>query len=211
MGGNGNMASLSCPANLDTEKLGSAVHDMYTRVASDPDGDFHFHRGADYAVRALGYDTEELLALPERATRSFAGVGNPHAIDRVQPGETVLDVGAGAGMDLLIAARRVGREGRAIGVDMTDEMIRATREAAAETGLTNVEMRKGDIHDLPAGDESVDVVISNGVLNLAHDKGRAFAEVFRILKPGGRFQLADIVVQDDLSDEIRGDYELWAA
>ena len=205
------MSSLSCPVELDTKKLRTAVFDMYTRVARDPEGDFHFHRGAEYAAGALGYDRSELDALPDRSTRSFAGVGNPHAIARVQSGETVLDVGSGAGMDLLLAAQRVGPEGRAIGVDMTDEMILACREAAREAGLDNVELRKGDIHDLPAGDSSVDVVISNGVLNLAHDKRRAFSEVFRILRPGGRLQLADIVVKDDLSDAIREDYELWAA
>jgi len=205
------MASLSCPVDLDTRRLRSAVSDMYSRVAREPDGDFHFHRGPDYAARALGYDPAELATLPERSTRSFAGVGNPHAVAPVQPGETVLDVGAGAGMDLLLAARRVGPGGRAIGVDMTDEMIEACEEAAAEAGLDNVEMRKGDIHALPADDASVDVVISNGVLNLAVDKAKALGEMFRVLRPGGRLQLADIVVKNDLSTEIRRDYELWAA
>jgi len=206
----GSMSSVSCPVDLDTQKLHTAVHDMYTRVATDPDGDFHFHRGPEYATRALGYDPDELAALPERTTRSFAGVGNPHAIATVQPGETVLDIGSGAGTDLLLAARRVGPRGRAIGVDMTEGMRETCREGAREIGLANVEVRDGDIHDLPVEDMSVDVVISNGVLNLAHDKRVAFAEAFRALRPGGRLQLADIVVKEELSDSIRQDYELWA-
>jgi arsenite methyltransferase len=204
------MSSLACPVDLDTAKLHSAVHDMYTRVARDPGGEFHFHRGVEYAVRALGYDPAELASLPERATRSFAGVGNPHVIAGIRPDETVLDVGSGAGTDLLLAARRTGRGGRAIGVDMTEEMITACRTAAREAGLDHVEVRKGDLHALPLDDASVDVVISNGVLNLAHDKERAFAEVFRVLRPGGRLQLADIVVKEELSESIRQDYELWA-
>jgi SAM-dependent methyltransferase len=204
------MSSLSCPVDLDTAKLHSAVHDMYTRVARDPGGEFHFHRGPEYAVRDLGYDPAELASLPDRATRSFAGVGNPHAIAEIEPGRTVLDIGSGAGTDLLLAARRTGPEGRAIGVDMTEEMIVACRESAREAGLHNVEVRKGDLHELPVEDATVDVVISNGVLNLAHDKQRAFAEVFRVLRPGGRLQLADIVVKEELSESIRQDYELWA-
>jgi SAM-dependent methyltransferase len=206
------MSSLSCPVDLDTKRLQSAVVDMYARVATEPDdGDFHFHRGPGYATQLLGYDVGELGELPERATRSFAGVGNPLAIAPLQPGETVLDIGSGAGTDLLLAARRIGPRGRAIGVDATDKMVEACRLAAREASLENVEVRKGDLHDLPVEDSSVDVVISNGVLNLAHDKRRAFGEVFRVLRPGGRLQLADIVVQDELNTSIRSSYELWAA
>lgn len=204
------MSSLQCPVGLDRNKLEGTVLEMYTRVAREPEGDFHFHRGPRYAVQLLGYDPQELDELPERATRSFAGVGNPHAIAPLRPGETVLDIGSGTGTDLLLAARRVGPGGRAIGIDPNEEMIGACRAAARQAGLHNVEVRKGDLHALPAEDGSADVVLSNGVLNLAYDKRRAFGEVFRVLRPGGRLQLADIVVQDELSDSIRSDYLLWA-
>lgn len=205
------MSSLSCPVDLDTRRLRASILEMYQRVAREPEGEFHFHRGPGYAVRALGYDPVELAAIPTRCTRSFAGVGNPHSVGPVRPGETVLDVGCGSGTDLLLAARHVGQSGRAIGVDMTDEMIETSREGAREAGLGHVEVRRGDVHELPVEDESIDVVLSNGVLNLAHDKRSAFSEIARVLRPGGRVQLADIAVRSLLADSIRGNYELWAA
>jgi len=206
----GRTSLLHCPVDLNTRALGEAVREMYSRVAQDPEGGFHFHRGPEYATRALGYEAAELACLPERTTRSFAGVGNPHAVAPIQPGETVLDIGCGSGTDLLLAARRTGPSGRAIGVDMTDAMIDASREGAREAGLLHVEVHKGDVQDLPVEDSSVDVVISNGVLNLAPDKSRAFGEVVRVLRPGGRLQIADIVARDELDEEVRRDYELWA-
>ena len=205
------MTSIACPVDLDTGGLRGAVLDTYTPVALEPGGDFHFNRGPRYAASQLGYDPEELAALPELCTEPFAGVGNPLAIAPLEPGETVLDVGSGAGMDLLLAARQVGPGGRAIGVDMTEAMIARCRRAALQAGLGNVEVRRGDVHALPVGDGAADVVISNGVLNLAHDKRAAFAELFRALRPGGRLQLADIAVESPLSDGIRSDFELWAA
>lgn len=205
------MSSLACPVDLDTARLRQTVRDTYDRVAREPGGDFHFNRGPGYAATRLGYDPDELAALPPACTEPFAGVGNPLAIARLAPGETVLDVGSGAGMDLLLAAKRVGPTGRAIGVDMTGAMIDRSRRAAREAGLDNVEVRQGDVHALPVEDASADVVISNGVLNLASDKRRAFAEIARVLRPGGRLQLADIVVGGTLSEKIRGNYELWAA
>jgi arsenite methyltransferase len=205
------MSSVVCPVDLDTQRLRQEIREMYTRVAKDPAGDFHFHRGARYAAEFLGYDAAELGALPAESRDSFAGVGNPLAIAELLEGETVVDIGCGAGTDLLLAARRIGSAGRAIGIDMTPEMIERCRRAAIEAGLENVEIREGDLHQLPIEDASVDVVISNGVLNLAHDKLRAFGEVFRVLRPGGRLQLADIVVESELSEKIRSDVELWAA
>lgn len=201
--------AISCPIDLDVSKLRDEVRTIYSRVASAPDGDFHFHRGPDYASRLLGYDAAELAALPPESTGSFAGVANPHAIARIEPGATVLDVGCGAGMDLLLAARRVGSAGRAIGVDMTQEMAERARDAARSAGLGNVEVRLGDALTLPVDDASVDVVISNGVINLTPDKERAFAEIHRVLKPGGRLQLGDIVVASELSEGIRRDIDLW--
>jgi ubiquinone/menaquinone biosynthesis C-methylase UbiE len=141
---------------------------------------------------------------------SFAGVGNPLRIEPVLPGSSVVDVGSGAGTDLLLAARAVGPQGRAIGIDMTESMLRKAEAAAAEAGLANVELRRGDVLELPVESGSVDVVLSNGVLNLAPDKRRAYAEVHRILRPGGRFLYADIVVASELPDSIRHDIDLWS-
>ncbi len=199
----------SCPVGLDTKKLRDEVSFIYARVAADPGGDFHFHRGPAYAAELLGYDAAELALLPAENTASFAGVANPHAIARIAAGETVVDIGCGAGMDLMVAARRVGPGGRAIGVDMTPAMAEKARAGARAAGLANVEVRVGDALDLPLEDASVDVVISNGVINLTPDKERAFAEVRRVLKPGGRLQLADIVVANELSETIRNDIDLW--
>ena len=134
----------SCPVGFDTKRLREEVSAMYSRVAASPDGDYHFHRGPDYAAELLGYDREALAALPGPSTASFAGVGNPHAIDEIPAGATVLDVGCGAGTDLLLAATRVGPTGRAIGVDMTPEMLERTRASARELGLDHVDLRLGD-------------------------------------------------------------------
>jgi arsenite methyltransferase len=204
------MSSVVCPVSLDTAKLNQAILDTYSRVAVEPGGEYHFNRGPAYAASHLGYDPEELARLPAACTEPFAGVGNPLAIVPLSEGETVLDVGSGAGMDLLLAARCVAPAGRAIGVDRTDAMIAVCRRAVQEARLANVEVREGDLHALPLDDGSVDAVISNGVLNLAHDKRRAFSELRRVLRPGGRLQLADIVVDDPLSDGIRGNFQLWA-
>jgi SAM-dependent methyltransferase len=199
----------TCPVGLDTDKLRDEVKFIYARVAEHPDGDFHFHRGATYAAGFLGYDAAELAALPPESPASFAGVANPHAIGPMHAGETVLDIGCGAGMDLLLAARRVGPRGRAIGVDMTEAMAGRARRSAERAGLAQVEVRMGDALALPVEDASVDVVISNGVINLTPDKEQAYAEVLRVLKPGGRLQLGDIVVASELSEDIRANIDLW--
>lgn len=182
---------------------------MYSRVAAAPEGAFHFHRGPDYAAARLGYDSAELAALPADVTASFAGVGNPHAIEPLSRGAIVLDIGCGAGTDLLLAARRVGAEGQAIGIDMTEAMRSRAAAGAAACGLTNVIVRDGEATLLPVDDHSVDVVISNGVLNLVPDKHRAVAEIVRVLKPGGRVQLADIVISEVLPDSALRDIDLW--
>jgi arsenite methyltransferase len=201
--------AIACPNTLDTQRLREEVSVIYSRVASDPEGDFHFHRGPDYAAAHLGYDPQELAALPSAATASFAGVGNPHAIGPIRVGETLLDIGCGAGMDLLLAARRVGPSGRAIGVDMTPEMRECALASAHAAGLTHVEVRAGDAEALPVVDTGVDVVISNGVLNLVPDKRKAYSEIARVLRPGGRLLLADIAVERELDEDIRSDIDLW--
>lgn len=202
----------TCPAGFDVDKLRQLVRAEYDRVAREPSGMFHFHRGPQYAARMLGYDAEELATLPEEATVSFAGVGNPHRIGPIQSGETVLDIGCGAGTDLLLAAKRTGSAGRAIGVDMTPSMIERAKRAAIKAAVwETVEIRRGTAEDLPVESASIDVVISNGVLNLSPDKMRSFDEIYRVLKPGGRLYLADVVVQRELSLAARSDVELWAA
>lgn len=202
----------NCPVGFDVERLRQLVRAEYDRVAREPQGHFHFHRGPEYASSRLGYDAQELAAIPEESAASFAGVGNPHRIGPIEPGETILDIGCGAGLDLLLAARRAGLKGRAIGVDMTPAMIERATRAALACGLwQNVEIRRGIAEELPVESASVDVVISNGVLNLSTDKLRSFSEIYRVLRPGGRLYLADVVVQRELSLAARSDVDLWAA
>jgi SAM-dependent methyltransferase len=200
---------IACPVDLDTQVLRLEVSRIYSRVAADPDGDFHFHRGPGYAAEFLGYDPAELAALPAESTASFAGVANPCSIAPILPGETVLDIGCGAGMDLLLAARRVGPGGRAIGIDMTEAMRDRARRSAAAIGLTNVEVYDADATSIPLESASVDVVISNGVLNLVPEKENAFQEIRRVLRSGGRLQLADIALDVELGDDARRNIDLW--
>ena len=199
-----------CPVGFDRARLSAEVRRTYAAVAVDPDGEFHFHRGPHYAARQLGYDIDELLALPPVATAPFAGVGNPFKMQALEPGAAVLDLGSGAGMDCLLAGRRVGAEGRVIGIDMTDEMLSRARQAAREAGLSWVRFEKGDMAKLPIEDDSIDVAISNGVINLAPDKNAVFAELYRVVRPGGRLQFADIVIGTELSESARNDIDLWA-
>lgn len=200
---------IACPVDLDVQMLRAEVSKIYSRVATEPDGDFHFHRGAAYAADFLGYDPAELAELPSECVSSFAGIANPHGIGPIHRGETVLDIGCGAGMDLLLAARRAGSGGRAIGIEMTDAMRNRAQDSAAAAGLANVEVHRADATALPLPDSSVDVVISNGVLNLVPEKEKAFNEILRVLRSGGRLQLADIVLDTQLDEEARRNIDLW--
>jgi arsenite methyltransferase len=193
---------------LDLEQLRQAIQHEYQEVASQPNKGFHFHVGRILAQR-LGYPMDEVHQLPESVVESFAGVGNPFALGRLNKGEIVADLGSGAGFDAILAMRQVGRTGRVIGVDMTPAMLQKARENAGKTGHNQVEFREGLIEDLPIADASVDVVISNGVINLTPDKEKAFAEAHRILKPGGRLQIADILVQKEVPDAARNEVDLW--
>jgi arsenite methyltransferase len=201
----------TCPIGFDALRLRDAVKEAYSRVATDPETSFHFNIGADYAVNLLRYEREELDALPKRATARFAGVGNPHRVAAIESGETVVDIGSGGGTDLLIAARRVGETGRAIGIDPTEAMRDAAMASARDAGLTNrVLTLEGTSEDIPLPDASAHVVISNGVLNLALDKRRAMREIYRVLAPGGRLYLADVFLGKDLKENERLDANLWA-
>ena len=201
--------AIACPVDLNTSVLRAEISNIYERVASAPGAEFHFHRGPAYAAEFLGYDAAELATVPSRCTASFAGIGNPVAIGPIHAGETVLDIGCGAGMDLLLAARRTGPGGRAIGVEMTGAMVEKALQSATEAGMRHVEVRQGDATSLPVSDESVDVVSSNGVLNLVPEKERAFAEIVRVLKRGGRLHLADIALDSELPEDARRNIDLW--
>lgn len=186
-----------------------AVRRMYTEVATLPEREFHFPTGRR-ACELVGYPADDLDPLPEGALESFAGVGYPFAAGVIRPGDVVLDIGSGSGTDALIAARRAGPEGEVIGLDMTDAMRSKLLGNARAAGLDNVRVIDGDAESLPLPDASVDVITSNGVLNLVPDKGAAVREIARVLRPGGRIQIADIVVGTNPSEACRSEPELWA-
>lgn len=184
---------------------------MYTRVVMEPHSMFHFHRGPEYASMVLGYSPAALATLPGEVTEAFSGIGNPLRVGALTSGMTVVDIGCGAGSDLLLAARALGSSGRAIGIEMTEAMAERARSGARAAGLGNVEVRRGDAIALPVDTESVDVVISNGVLNLVPEKDIAAREMYRVLKPAGQLFLADIALERPVSDEARRDIDLWTA
>jgi len=195
---------------VDASLLRSQVREKYRDVAADPHAEFHFHLGRVAAER-YGYDLGVLDALPDAAIESFAGVANPFSLRPLEPGERVVDVGAGAGFDAFVAAQLVGANGAVIGVDMTPEMLAKARGTAAALDLHQVEFREGLAEELPVDDEAADVVISNGVLNLVADKQRAFAEIFRVLRSGGTLQFADIANGRPVPEEAVRDIDLWTA
>jgi SAM-dependent methyltransferase len=193
---------------VDAGALREQVREKYREVALDPHQAFHFHTGRDLAARC-GYEGAAVGALPERAVESFAGVANPFSLGRLRPGERVVDVGSGAGFDSFIAAGQVGPDGRVVGVDMTAEMLAKARASARALGLDQVEFREGLAERLPVDDEWADAVISNGVINLCADKKAVFAEIRRVLKPGGRLQFADIANGRPVPPGALRDIDLW--
>lgn len=195
---------------LDVDGLRRAIQEEYTLVAAEPERGFHFHTGRRLA-EILAYDDEWLDAVPEATIASFAGTGNPFSLGPLTAGEHVVDVGCGAGIDSIIAAKMVGATGSVIGVDMTPAMVVKAREGAKEVEAHNVEFRQGLAESLPVADGWADVVISNGVLNLFPDKLAGLQEMARVLKPGGRLQIGDILVQKAVPDNGKRDINLWKA
>ena len=193
---------------VDPSVLREQVREKYREVATDPGATFHFHTGRPLAAR-LGYPDAVVEALPDAAVESFAGVGNPFVLRTLQTGERVVDVGSGSGFDSVVAAGQVGPDGRVIGVDMTKEMLDTARLTAAQLGLEQVEFRAGLAEELPVPDSWADVVISNGVINLCADKAAVFAEIRRVLRPGGRLQFADIANGRPVPVEAMRDVDLW--
>ena len=198
---------MSVDVGVDVGLLKSEIKKTYASVSQEPEKDFIFPTGRAWA-EDLGYP-DELSQVPDFVAESFAGVANPWSLGRIEPGKHVLDIGSGAGMDSLIAALMVGPEGSVTGIDMTPEMIENARKGAAELGLNNVTFVEGEAETLPFDDSSFDVVISNGVIDLIPDKDAVFGEIYRVLAPGGRIQIADVTIQQPVSEEGRRKIDLW--
>jgi arsenite methyltransferase len=193
---------------VDVARLREEIRTKYVEVVEHPDATFHFHTGLRAAANA-GYQDDWLEGLPKSSIASFAGVANPFHWGLPLPGERVVDVGSGTGMDAMVAANAVGADGRVVGVDMTPEMLERAREGTEEAEISNVEFREGFAEQLPVEDGWADVVISNGVINLVPDKIGAYREIARVLKPGGRVQIADICVEKPVPESALRDIDLW--
>jgi SAM-dependent methyltransferase len=200
------MSAAETPVDVDV--LRHEIRKTYTDVSTAPEQEFIFPTGRSWA-RELGYPEPELAGIPEATVESFAGVANHWTLGGIEPGSVVVDLGCGAGTDLLIAALMTGPTGRVIGVDMTATMLERARQSADEMGLGHVELHESLIEALPLDDASVDVVISNGVIDLVPDKDAVFDEIDRVLRPGGRLQLADVIVQHEVSEDARSRIDLW--
>jgi len=201
---------------MSTEHIKEVVQEKYGQAAlrvatggSSCCGAGSTLEGCADPITANLYDSSQMRQIPEEAVLASLGCGNPTALAKLSPGETVLDLGSGGGIDVLLSARRVGPAGKAYGLDMTDEMLALARENQRKAGLENVEFLKGEIENIPLPDDSVDVIISNCVINLSADKDRVLREAFRVLKPGGRFTFSDVVVRGDVPADIRRSVELW--
>jgi SAM-dependent methyltransferase len=201
---------MSVETLVDPDALREQVKEKYREVAAEPNKTFHFHTGRPLAKR-LGYDQAVVDALPDAAVESFAGVANPFSHGHLSAGERVVDTGSGAGFDSFIAAGQVGSEGRVVGIDMTEEMLAKSRATATAMGADNVEFREGLLEEIPVADGWADAVIANGVFNLCPDKKKVFAEVFRVLRPGGRVQYADIANGQPMPEGALNDIDLWTA
>jgi arsenite methyltransferase len=193
---------------VDVDVLREEIRKTYTDVSTDQEQEFIFPTGRVWA-QELGYPEPELARVPDATVESFAGVANHWVLGRIDPGAVVLDLGCGAGTDLLIAAQMTGPTGRVIGVDMTAAMLERAQASAGEMGIDNVELHESLIESLPLGDASVDVVISNGVIDLVPDKDAVLDEIDRVLRPGGRLQLADVVIHHEVSEDARKRIDLW--
>jgi SAM-dependent methyltransferase len=198
---------MAVEVDIDVDLLKGEIKKTYARVSTKPEEDFVFPTGRAWAMD-LEYP-EELAGVAELAVESFAGVANPFSLGRLESGERVLDLGCGAGTDSLVAAQMVAPEGHVVGIDMTREMLDKARRAAGEMGVENIEFVEGEAEQLPFADASFDVVISNGVIDLIPDKDAVFSELNRVLAPGGRIQVADVTIQNPVSEEGRRDIDLW--
>ena len=198
---------MASKVDIDIQLLKSEIKKTYASVSQEPEKDFIFPTGRAWA-EDLDYP-EELSDVPDRAVESFAGVANPFSLGRLAPGEQVLDIGCGAGTDTLVAAQMVAPTGQVTGIDMTPEMLSRARAAAAEMGAQNVDFVEGDVEKLPFAADSFDVAVSNGVIDLIPDKDAVFSEIFRVLRRGGRLQIADVTIQQPVNEEGRRDIDLW--